>query len=189
MIAGLRRLETLQQLRNRHPESLGESLKSRQADVFLPALHIRDVATVDSDLLGHLDLRPALPFAKVAQPCAEPLSDVCRGHLAIIICRLRTTNRLKPILLQTCSPGEARAPSPPQGLSFSGVHLGRGCMRFRSYAATRALRVVLAPWKRRSKSSAIASRRVRKGTFQRIREKISGTQSGSAPQRLWLHAS
>jgi hypothetical protein len=89
-------LQARQEPRNGHFERYGEYLQRGQAHIFLASLHVGDVTTVYSQLFRHFHLCPASSVPKSTQAHAELRGDVFVGHPAIIVCRLSTTNRLKP---------------------------------------------------------------------------------------------
>lgn len=91
-------LQPFQQPRDRRFKSLSQHFERRQADVLLAALHVRDIATVDSQPLSHLDLSPASFPTKRLEPPPEPDRDVLAsaGHSSSVRCSLTPTNRPKP---------------------------------------------------------------------------------------------
>jgi len=81
-------LESRNHSGHRHFETERDDFQCREADVLLPALHIADVAAVNTERISHLNLCPALGFAQRFQAPSKSDRDVFSGHALIINCRL-----------------------------------------------------------------------------------------------------
>jgi hypothetical protein len=68
---------------NGHLKCSGENFEIADTDFLLPVLQVRNEAAIHADVLGHIDLCPALPLSQRAQPLAESDTDIS-GHAPIM---------------------------------------------------------------------------------------------------------
>lgn len=76
-------LQTGHKLRDAHLKCPGEHFKIADADFLLAVFQVRYEAAVHADVLGHVDLCPALPLSQRAQSLPESGADIS-GHAPIM---------------------------------------------------------------------------------------------------------
>lgn len=80
-------LEALQQLRQTHLESICNGLEYAETRILLASFDLRQIAPIDSQQVGHLNLRPIALSPQSADPIPETYANIS-GHPQIIACRL-----------------------------------------------------------------------------------------------------
>ena len=110
-------LDTLHQLGDANPKTLGENLQHGQTNILFPTLDFRNVSAIYAEAIGHLDLGQTFLQAQLPDSLPKFRCDLA-GHAPIVRCRLSPTYRLLPTGF---SKSEVTVKQDSPGTSFDSV--------------------------------------------------------------------